>query len=237
MRFSAIIPARNEENTLPRLLDTIEEARGRFPGEVEVIVSDNASTDSTAVVASGRGCLLASTPVRRIAAVRNAGAAIASGEILVFVDADARIHPCTFSAIDAAMASGRFAGGATGVRVNCRSLGFAATYGLLMPWVWALRMDTGPTFAFRRDFDAVGGYDETMFYAEDVDFLVRLKRHGRKDGRTLARLGSVRAVFDTRKFDRYGDWHYFVMAPRLLWWMLFNRNGTDPWFERYWYGE
>jgi glycosyltransferase involved in cell wall biosynthesis len=237
VRFSAIIPARNEEDTLPRLLDTLDEARMRYSGIVEVIVSDNASTDSTAEIARSRGCIVAGTAVRRIAAVRNAGAAAASGEILIFVDADARVHPGTFDEISSAMASGRFVGGATGVKVNCRSFGFALTYGLLMPWVWALRMDTGPTFAFRRDFEAIGGYDETVFYAEDVDFLVRLKRHGRKDGRTLARLGSVRALFDTRKFDRYGDWHYFIMAPRLLWWLLFNRRGTDDWFEKYWYGE
>ena len=234
--ISVVIPARNEEERLPRLLDTIDVARACFTGEVEVIVSDNASTDSTAAVASARGCLPASTPVRRIAAVRNAGAAVASGDLLVFVDADARIHPCTFSAIDTAMASGRFVGGATGVEVDCRSLGLALTYAMIMPWVRALRMDTGPTFAARKDFEAIGGYDETMPYAEDVDFLLRLKRHGKNDGRTLARLGTARALFDTRKFDRYGDWHYLVMAPRLLWWVLFNRKGTDPWFERYWYG-
>lgn len=236
MRISLIIPAHNEEERLPRLLDTIDAAKLRYGGDAEVIVADNVSTDSTAAIAAARGCLVASTPVRRIAAVRNAGASVASGDILVFVDADARVHPLTLAAIDEAMSSGRYAGGATGVEVEVRSLGFALTYAAMIPWVWALRMDTGPTFTSRADFDAIGGYDETMSYAEDVDFLLRLRRHGRRTGRRLVRLTSVRAVFDPRKFDEYGEWHYFAMAPRLFWWLLFNRRGTDRWFERYWYG-
>ncbi len=49
--FSLVIPARNEEAYLPRLLETVQEARSRYvrAGKaVEVIVADNASTDSTA---------------------------------------------------------------------------------------------------------------------------------------------------------------------------------------------
>ncbi|MBI3983139.1 MAG: glycosyltransferase [Gemmatimonadetes bacterium] len=50
-RFSLIIPARNEEAYLPHLLDTVDAARSRYqagPDAVEVIVSDNGSTDATA---------------------------------------------------------------------------------------------------------------------------------------------------------------------------------------------
>ena len=58
MRFSVIIPAYNEEHYLPRLLNSIEVARGNFSGgrdEIEVIVADNDSTDATAETAAAQG--------------------------------------------------------------------------------------------------------------------------------------------------------------------------------------
>ena len=58
MKFSIIIPAHNEEEYLPRLLDSIEVARSNYSGgrdQIEVIVGDNLSTDRTAEVAAARG--------------------------------------------------------------------------------------------------------------------------------------------------------------------------------------
>jgi hypothetical protein len=63
-RFSVVIPAYNEERLLPMLLDSINAAReiyGRGPGAIEVIVADNASTDSTASLAASRDCLVTGT--------------------------------------------------------------------------------------------------------------------------------------------------------------------------------
>ena len=58
-RFSLIIPAYNEEAHLPALLDSVDVARTCYagtPGDIEVVVVDNASTDSTAELARSRGC-------------------------------------------------------------------------------------------------------------------------------------------------------------------------------------
>jgi glycosyltransferase involved in cell wall biosynthesis len=235
VRISVVIPARNERERLPRLLDSLDAARRSFMDSVEVILSDNASTDGTAEIASSRGCSVISTPVRRIAAVRNAGASIATGDILIFVDADMQVHPDTLTSIDRAMASGKHSGGATGVHLPRMSLGLAVTYAVMYPWIVALRMDTGPTFCLRSDFENTGGYDETFQYAEDVAFLLRLSRHGRLDGRRLVRLTKSRAVADLRKFDEYGDWHYFRLMPRLLRWLLSGRAKPEQAFEDYWY--
>src|SRR6476646_4619580 len=88
-RISLVIPAYNEAGFLPRLLDTVATARGRYaagPSAVEVIVADNMSTDETAAMAQSRGCRVATVERRRIAAARNGGAAMARGEILAFTD-------------------------------------------------------------------------------------------------------------------------------------------------------
>lgn len=182
MRFSLVIPAWNEEVLLPRLLETVDVARARFhggPEAVEVIVADNASTDRTAAIGRERGCAVVRVEKRRIACARNGGAAMARGELLAFVDADMRIHPETFNAIDAAIATGRYVGGATGVRPERWSPGILVTWLLLVPWVVVLRMDTGVVFCRREDFVRIGGYEEARHFGEDVALLVTLKRLGR----------------------------------------------------------
>ena len=240
MRFSVVIPARNEEKVLPRLLDTVEAARRAYRGgaeRVEVVVADNVSTDETAEVARAKGARVVRVEKRVIGAVRNGGAREASGEVLVFVDADIRMHPGTFDAIDAALVTGRIVGGATGVRLERMSAGLALTYATLMPMVWLMRMDTGPTFCLRSDFEAIGGYDESLLVAEDVALLFALRRLGRPRGQRLTRLRSAKAIASVRKFDAYGDWHYFRLMPAVALEVLRRGQKGSRFLDRYWYGD
>ena len=237
-RFSLIIPAYNEEAYLPALLDSVEAARTCYAGgseAIEVVVADNGSTDATAELARSRGCRVVREEKRVIAAVRNAGARNASGHILVFIDADNTMHPDTFNAIDKSLATGKVAAGATGVKMERMSFGIAVTYGLMVPLVWLTRMDTGVVFCRRKDFDIIGGYNEKLLFAEDVQFLWDLMRLGRKRGQRLTRITSARAIFSTRKFDRFGDWHYIWMPLRLLYGILFSKSSMEKLARRYWY--
>ncbi len=238
MRFSLVIPAYNEAEYLPRLLDTVDEARSRYAGgagAIEVIVADNMSTDATAEIAGARGCRVARVERRVIAAARNGGAAVARGEVLCFVDADTLIHPETFNAIEKKLATGKVVAGATGVRLERMSVGLAFTWAAFLPLVWILGPDTGVVFCQREDFEAIGGYNEERLFAEDVQFLLDLRRLGKSRGQKLGRARSAKAIASTRKFDKYGDWHYFTamltkVVPRWL-------KGEPPGdFEReYWY--
>lgn len=234
-RFSLVIPARNEEACLPRLLDSVDVARARYaggPGAIEVIVADNASTDGTAAIAAARGCRVVRVEKRVIAAVRNGGAAIARGEILTFVDADFRIHPDTFDAIDRELATGRVVGGPTGTTIERWSLGIAVTFAIAMIMVRILGMNTGVVFCRRSDFEAIGGYDETRLYAEDVKLLWDLRRLGR--GRLVADT-KARAVASARKFDAHGEWHWLTAMARTPGWLLFRRHRVDAFVRDYWY--
>ena len=237
-RFSMVIPAYNEARWLPPLLDTIDRARAACshgPDAVEVIVADNASTDRTAEIAAARGCRVARIETRTIAAARNGGAGAARGEILLFIDADSRIHPGTFDAVDAALATGRFVGGATGVTSERWSVGICVTWAMMLPMVWLTGMDTGVVFCRREDFVAVGGYDERRRFAEDVMFLLALRRLGRGRGQRLTRLRSVKAVASTRKFDEHGDWHYFTSVLMLPIESVLRPRSAARRVERYWY--
>jgi glycosyltransferase involved in cell wall biosynthesis len=237
-RFSLIVPAHNEQLYLGRLLDSVDLARSRCrhgAAAVEVVVADDGSTDATAVIAEQRGGHVVRLDARRIAAARNAGATAATGEIFSFVDADMRIHPETFNAVDDMLGGGRVVAGATGVTLERWSLGLAVTYALMVPWVWLLRMDTGVVFCRAADFRAVGGFDERRAFGEDVQFLLDLKRLGRPRGQRLGRARCAKAIASTRKFDRYGDWHYFPMLLRLLGPMLRSPATRSALIEDYWY--
>src|SRR3989440_5047648 len=239
-RQTLVIPAYNEEALLPRLLDTVEVARARYSfgaDAIEVIVADNASTDRTAEIAAARGCRVAPVAKRAIAAARNGGAACAQSPILAFVDADTQIHPDTFNGIEAALANDRIVGGATGVTLERWSLALVATYLAIIPLVFLTGMDAGVVFCRRSDFIEIGGYNERLLVAEDVAFLWALKRLGRSRRQRLTRLRSMKAVASTRKFDRYGDWHYFRDFARMAIARIRNPDATDEFIQRYWYND
>jgi glycosyltransferase involved in cell wall biosynthesis len=239
IEISLIIPAHNEAKLLPRLLDSVEAARLRFHGgaeAVEIIVADDASTDGTAELAAARGCTVVPVGKRRIACARNGGAGAARGRILCFVDADMQIHPESFNAIHAVMERRDVIAGATGVRPERWSAGIAATFAAFMPLVWASGFDTGIVCCRREDFDAVGGYEEHRELGEDLAFLWALWRLGRKRGQSLLRLSGAKAIVSMRKFDQYGDWHYFTkILPQCLP-SLLNPSRRAEFAARYWYG-
>ena len=239
-----VIPAHNEEAYLPRLLDSIDRARrvySRRAEAIEIIVVDDASTDRTADVARTRGCRAITIEERRIARARNAGARAAAGEILAFVDADSRVHPETFNEIDRVLGGGIVVGGTSGAVFERRSAGLWCTQAVLAAGGVALRgwrglrhpaMDTGVVFCRKADFEAIGGYREQYRWGEDAWLLADLKRLGWRSGRRLAGATAARALFSTRKFDRYGDWHYFTLPFRIVWDAV---RGGDATVRRYWY--
>jgi glycosyltransferase involved in cell wall biosynthesis len=243
-RISLVIPAFNEEQYLPALLDSVDAARARYrfgADEVEVIVADNSSTDRTANVAHSRGCLVARVAKQAIAASRNGGARIASGEIVAFVDADCTIHPETFNAIERTMATGRAVVGATGARFSRSSVGIALTMFLGETIARLFGFDIGVVFCRRDDWAAIGGYDEQLLCAEDVELIVALKDLGKKRGQRFARAKGARAVTSSRKFDSRGDWHYFTLAPPTAFYaIMFDRGSLHriigaAKIEEYWY--
>ena len=88
--ISVILPAKNEAQGLQRILPAL---RIRLP-EAEVIVVDDGSSDATAAVARQHGATVLSAPyaMGNGAAIKR-GARVASGEVLVFMDADGQHDP------------------------------------------------------------------------------------------------------------------------------------------------
>lgn len=111
--LSIIIPARNEAHNLPALLDSIR----RQPGPPsEVLVVDDGSTDATAAIARSHGArVLASAPLpdgwRGKTWACHQGAEAASGELLLFLDADTVLEPGGLARLLAVRESGAFSAG------------------------------------------------------------------------------------------------------------------------------
>ncbi len=216
----------------------MEVARSRYArgaSAVEVVVADNASTDRTARLAADRGARVVRVEKRAIAAARNAGGRAARGEVLAFVDADSVIHPETFNAIDVTLARPGVVVGATGAIPSRWSPALVLTVAVMGTIAWLARMDTGVVFCLRDDWEAVGGYDESLLAAEDVRILSSLKRHGRRTSRRFRRARGARTVTSTRKFDKYGDWHFLAGMLKAVVFYALRRPAYERLVRRYWY--
>ena len=115
LTISLIIPAFNEERLLARTLAAVNAGRAAFtkPGwSAQLIVCDNNSTDRTAEIARAAGATVVFEPVNQIARARNTGAAAATGDWLLFIDADSLPEAALFAEVVDQIQSGRcLAGG------------------------------------------------------------------------------------------------------------------------------
>ena len=87
-QISVIIPCLNEEEAVGKVVDKAFEGIGRSGRPGEVVVVDNASTDSSAEVAAARGAIVVSEPRRGYGSAYLAGLEVARGDYLVMGDAD-----------------------------------------------------------------------------------------------------------------------------------------------------
>ena len=238
MLFSVVIPAFDEEAYLGRTLAGLNAARAllreREGVSAEVIVVDNDSTDSTAAVARGLGANVVRETVHNIARVRNRGAASAAGDVLVFVDADTTVPAELLWRVFRAMSEQGCVGGALDTDYRPSKL---ASKIYLRAWRVTGKLAglaQGATQFCRRDaFDALGGYDETLYMGEDVDFYQRLKRLARRRGGRVRLIEDVRVEPSPRRFNQWGFGRTLVWTNPLF--ILLFRRKASAW--RGWYEE
>jgi glycosyltransferase involved in cell wall biosynthesis len=178
--ISIVIPAYNEEALLDGTLAAARAAAETIGSPYEIIVVDDGSTDRTAEIARAHGARVVAVNLRHIAAARNAGAGVALGDLLVFIDADTLVPAHVLQRAVAAVRAGAVAGGA-GARQDSNDppwgpavFGFAAWLMRTAGWAAGCFMFVR-TDVFRR----VGGFDERYFASEEIHLSRALKKHGR----------------------------------------------------------
>jgi len=188
--ISVILPARNEERLLPNALDSV--AGQFYPlADVEAIVASNGSTDRTAALAREIGAALAAAggPAVRVVAVaehgvsraKNAGAAAATGRLLLFMDADSRMSPGLLARVAARAAAGERV---ASIRIiaDGRDPIDRAFFWVMENGKRLVRTRANMFWCEAALFRELGGFDETLHHAEDLDLLVRAKRAGVRVG-------------------------------------------------------
>jgi glycosyltransferase involved in cell wall biosynthesis len=228
--ISFIVPAYNEEQLLGRSLAAIHAAARELGRPYEVIVVDDASTDRTSSIAAAHDARVVPVHYRHIARTRNAGARAATGETLIFIDADTRVQAFTVRAAIQALEQGAVGGGAT-VYVDGRLPIWAR---LMLPLFSAVlrvgRLAAGCyVFCSRDAFEAVGGFDERLYAAEEIAFSRALQQKGR----VVILRESV--LTSGRKLRAHSGWELLRLTAEL------GRRGTALVRSRdrlsLWYGE
>jgi glycosyltransferase involved in cell wall biosynthesis len=210
MKVSIIIPSLNEEKTLPGLLDSI---KNQDFDDYEIIIADAHSTDRTREIAQSYGCRVVDGGLP--AAGRNAGAAAANGEFLFFLDADVILPPGFIRNVYEEMQD-RYIDLATCEikplsdyrldRVIHRMMNLAVILNLwLDPKAFGFCI-----FVTKRLYQRAGGFDETIYVAEDNDFVKRASVY-----RTLRYLNSAYIMVSIRRFEKEGRFAYMKKGIKL----------------------
>lgn len=236
--ISFIIPTLNEEKVLAKLINNLREIK-LF--SYEIIVSDGGSADATVKIARKKADKIVENTAKTrqtIGQGRNAGAAVASGEWLVFLDADVHIfEPDEFfkQAFKHFQKDPRLVGLGGWLRVFKENetwadrIGYGIlsnrTFSLCNNWL-KIGANCGEFGMVKKEvFKKMGGYREDLPVDEDRELFHRLARAGRTyTDRNLV-------IYHTGRRPHAIGW------PKLLWewvinavWLaLFNRSASKEW--------
>jgi glycosyltransferase involved in cell wall biosynthesis len=225
--FSFVIPAYNEAALIVATVRSVQAAGLAAGLDHEVIVVDDASDDGTGELAAALGVQVVRVDLRNIGAVRNAGARVAAGNTLIFVDADTIISADVVRAVVRARQSGAIGGGAM-VKMDEPIPWWARIYARVVLWLLRRgRLAAGCfLFAARDHFEAVGGFDERLFASEEIALSRALKRRGK-----FVVLPEF-VQTSGRKVRTYSGAEIFRMSARLAFrpGLLKRRSALDIWY-------
>jgi glycosyltransferase involved in cell wall biosynthesis len=237
VKISIVVPAFNEERLLSDSLVQIKLAAAAFTRigwEFELIICDNNSTDHTAEIARAAGATVVFEPINQIARARNSGAAVATGDWLVFVDADSHPGAELFSDVAEQIKSGRCLAGGSTMRMDENSF----TAGIVTTlWNYSSRffkLLAGSfiyveTAAFRK----IGGFSDKLFAAEELELSRRLKQFSRGTGRGIVILHRHPLVTSARKMRLYTMRDHLKLLARVLFkrGTLASRESCGLWYD------
>ena len=200
--ISFVVPAFNERDYLARTIGAIHDAARAVGRPYEIVVADDASTDGTGPLAESLGARVVRCENRQIAATRNAGARAASGEVLIFVDADTIVNPDVVAEAVRAIDEGAIGGGAAVEWDGPVALHWRLFVRSLIRFFRLVKFAAGSfVFCTRGAFEATGGFDESVYATEEIWFSQALK----KQGRFVILEASV--LTSARKLTEHSTWH------------------------------
>ena len=236
--ISIIVPAFNEEAMLADSLASVRHAATAFDAAGfgwELIVCDNNSTDRTSHIARQAGARVVFEPVNQIARARNTGAGVATGEWLVFVDADSHPSPGLFRDVAGAITGGRCLAGGSTVAVDLEHAGARL---VVRGWNLTSRLMRWAAGSFifceAAAFREVGGFSLRFYAAEEIDLFRRLKRLSRTRARTIRILSKHPLHTSGRKAHLYSPREFLVFQLKTILTAgrtLRSAEGSTLWYD------
>ncbi len=221
MKISIIIPTLNEGKLLPNLLDQLTDKNLRDRFDFEIIISDGGSDDDTVEAALERVDKIIvhnEKGYQNIAKGRNAGAEVASSELLVFLNGDIIISdPIDFFNHVLAFAKSDFLAMTCSVVVNPEErilsdsifLGFYNWYFHMLN-VIGVGMGRGECHVIKKSvFQSAGGYNEVLAAGEDFDLFKRIRRKGK-----ILFLENIHILESPRRYRKLG--HFKILFRWLI---------------------
>ena len=220
MKISIIVPAFNEEKFIARSLRKIKAATVAFSSlgwQSELIVCDNNSTDRTAEKARAADATVVFEPMNQISRARNKGASAATGDWLVFVDADSYPSRELFEDLGVAIHSDQYLGGGAVVKMD-RAVGWTRLFIPLWNALSRLKRWAAGSFVFceANAFRELGGFSQELYAAEELDFSDRLKKLALKRKKEVIILHQFPLVTSARKAHLYSLREHLGMLLRTL---------------------
>lgn len=227
---SFVIPAWNEESVLEPTLEALAVVIKNLTGPSEVIVVNDGSTDRTAEIARQHGAKVVTVQHRQIAATRNAGAREAKGDLLIFIDADTLVTTEAVRGAIEVVRSGAVGGGCA-IRYTGRIPAYLRLFIPVEVW-FARRMRIAFgcfLFCTRAAFEAVGGFDNSLFATEEITLSLALH--------TLGRFVCLPECVSTsgRKLRTHSTTEWFVQIYRIT--FARERYVRDRAAMGVWYGD
>ena len=178
---SIIIPMYNNEKYVDLCLKSIFSLE--YPDKkMELIVVDNGSTDSSVEIVKKYPLKVVSCPIGNISKVRNAGAAVAKGTVLAFVDSDCVVGPSWLSTTVNILERPRVVATGSGYRLP-KDAKWVEKIWLRQSKIEEREVKFIPSgnFIVKADaFKEIGGFNESLVTCEDADICERLARKGFK---------------------------------------------------------
>ncbi len=181
-RFSIIIPVLHEEAVITATVDHLGEflRNERFEGEIIVVDGDTEGKTIGAVTGSG-SAIKTAVGIRGRGSQMNEGAALAEGDILLFLHADTRLPPGAFSLVEAALRKPGCRAGAFDLAIDSERPVFRIIETVASFRSRLTRIPYGDQAHFfrRKYFREIGGYAKIPLM-EDVEIMRRIKKRKEK---------------------------------------------------------
>jgi rSAM/selenodomain-associated transferase 2 len=218
-RISIVIPTLNEAPRLGVLIESLQLVAGP---QREIVISDGGSSDETTTIARQKGALVAEG-ARGRGAQLNAGASVASGDILWFVHADARVHRRSLEYLEKCAKNSQLCGGNFRLRFDERT---SATrlFARIARQQRRLGLYYGDSgiWVRRAVFDELNGFQNWPLF-EDYDFARRLEVYARRHGKQTA-LAPLPMTVSSRRFQK----NPFGTLRQWLWLQILFWSGASP---------